>query len=127
MPRIAFIAGNADAGVDLWTCGMEPSATRPTLAHGSLGEPEDLLVCGRAVGRRCLVRLLDNLEIAALLAWAVEDDAEPTAIALQGDDWYALDLGANGDVLPDPNLAQAEDVLVAPWPAILDEKRHHGL
>src|SRR5207253_1955129 len=126
MPRITFIACDTDAGVDLWPCGVQARATRPALAHGSLGEPEDLFVGRRALWIRGLVRLLNNLKIAAFLAWAVQHHTQPTAVALQCDDRYALDLGANRDVLSDPSFAQAKDVLVAARPAILDEEGHDG-
>src|SRR5438105_8692519 len=126
MPRIAFIACDTDAGVDLWPCGVQARATRPALAHGSLGEPEDLFVSRRALGIRVLVRLLDDLKIAALLAWAVQHHAQPAAVALQRDDRYTFDLGTDRDILPDPTFAQTEDVLVAARPAILDEKGQDG-
>src|SRR5438105_12943831 len=99
MPRIAFIACDTDAGVDLWPCGVQARATRPALAHGSPGEPEDLFVGRRALGIRGLVGLLNNLKIAALLAWAVQHPTPPTAAALQCDDPYAPHLGADRGAL----------------------------
>src|SRR6266508_1221224 len=105
MPRIAFIAGDADAGVDIWARSVEASAARPALAHGGLGEPEDLFVRRRAFRFRVLVGLLDNLKIAALLAWAVQHHAHTTAVALQCDDGHAFDLGADRDILSDPSFA----------------------
>jgi len=105
MPRITFIAGDADAGDDLWACGVEASASRPALAHGGLREPEDLFVRRGTLGIRILVRLLDDLKIAALLSWTVQHHAESTAVALKRDDWDALNLGADRDILSDPNFA----------------------
>ena len=122
MPWIAFVAGDADAGIDLWARCVEASAAWPAVAHRGLGKPEDLFIGRRALGIRVLVRLLDDLKIAALLAWAVQHHAQPAAVALQRDDRYTFDLGTDRDILPDPTFAQTEDVLVAARPAILDEK-----
>src|SRR5439155_18957280 len=47
--------------------------------------------------------------------------------SLQRGDRYALDLGADHDIVSDPSFAQAEDMLVTARPAILDEKRQEGL
>src|SRR5437016_3499415 len=127
MPWVAFVAGDADARVDLWACSVEASPAWTAVAHRGLRKPEDLFVGRRALGIRGLVRLLDDLKIAALLAWAVQHHAQPAAVALQRDGRYTFDLGTDRDILPDPTFAQAEDVLVAARPAILDEKGQNGL
>src|SRR5579859_6145068 len=109
MPGIAFVTGDTDTRLSVGTRSVQTSTTRPPLAHGGLREPEDLLVCGRALWIRVLVGLLHDLKVAALLARPVEDHAEPTAVALQRDDWYTLDLCTNPDVFSDASFAQAED------------------
>jgi hypothetical protein len=43
------------------------------------------------------------------------------------DDWYALYLALDDDIVGEAILPNAEDVLVAARPAILDEKREHGV
>src|SRR5579864_6311685 len=101
MPRIAFVAGDDDAGCDFRSGRVQTCTTRATLTHCGLREPEDLFVASWPFRVRVLVGLLHDLEIAALLARPVEDYAQPTAVALQGDYGYALELGANGHILAD--------------------------
>jgi hypothetical protein len=74
-----------------------------------------------------LVGPFDDLEVAALLAWPVQNNTESPPVALECKDRYALDLAFNDHVLADATFPKTEDVLVTARPTILDEKRQYRL
>jgi len=79
-PGIALVTRDPHSRVGSRRRAVQANTTRVALLHGRLGEPEDLLVGGRPARFGALVGALNNLEVAALLSWAVQNDAEPPAV-----------------------------------------------
>jgi hypothetical protein len=126
-PGVALVAGDPHPRVCRRLRTVQPDTPRPTLGHGRLGEPEDLLIRGWLAWCRLLVALLDDLEVAALLAGAVQNGGQSLAVALERHDRHALDDIADVDRAGGALLAQAEDVLIGARPPLANQQRQHRI